>query len=99
MFMKNIIIIGTGTIAREVLRIIESINLKRDTWNILGLVTTSKEIEKENIDGYKVISTFDSIYNYFCNKKKDKFYFFKRLESENDLYVCVAIDNHEIKKV
>ncbi|MGG5460228.1 acetyltransferase [Clostridium sp. B9] len=96
--MKSVIIIGTGTIAREVIRIIENINSKRETWKIVGLVSTTNEIEEENVEGYRVISMIDSIYNYFDNKKKDRFNFFKKLESENELYVSVAIDNYEIKK-
>ncbi len=98
--MKDIIIIGTGIIAREVAKIIEAINLERDTWNIIGFISTDDRIEVSSfsLDEYKVISDLENMYAYFENRKKDKFYFFKRLESKNDLFVIVAIDNYNLKK-
>lgn len=95
--MKDIVIIGTGCIGQDVLRIIECINLKRDTWNILGFISLNNdEIEKE-IRGYRVLGSFESMYNYFESKKKDKFYFLKKLESQNELFTIIAIDNYNLK--
>lgn len=95
--MKNIIIIGTGTIAKETIKIIEAINFERETWNIIGFISTDDN-ECSSIDGYKIISDLGNIYSYFQNKKKDKFSFFKRLESDNELFAVIAIDNYDIKK-
>lgn len=96
--MKNIIIIGTGTIAKETVKIIEAINFERETWNIIGFISTDDNNECNNIDGYKIISNLGNIYAYFENKKKDKFSFFKRLESDNELFAVIGIDNYDIKK-
>lgn len=95
--MKDIVIIGTGCIGQDVLRIIEYINLQRNTWNVLGFISINNdEIEKE-IGGYKILASLESMYNYFESKKKDKFYFFKRLESQNELFTIIAIDNYNLK--
>lgn len=96
--MKDIVIIGTENIGREVIKIIECINLNRDTWNILGFISLKNDIETEIIDGYNVLGSLDSMCAYFEHRKKDKFYFLKRLESKNELFTIIAVDNCELKK-
>ncbi len=44
--MKDIVIIGTENIGQEVVKIIEAINSKRNTWNILGFISL-KKMKKE----------------------------------------------------
>ena len=96
--MKDIMIIGTGIIAKEVVKIIESINIERDTWNILGFISVDDKIESSILEQYKIISDLKNIYSYFESRKKDKFYFLKKLESKNDLFVIIACDNYKLKK-
>ncbi|EGT3617727.1 acetyltransferase, partial [Clostridium perfringens] len=96
--MKDIIIIGTENIGIEIVKIIECINSKRDTWNILGFVSIKKDIEEKSIEGYDVLGSLDSICTYFENRKKDKFYFLKKLESENELFTIIAVDDCKLKK-
>lgn len=96
--MKDIVIIGTENIGTEIVKIIECINLNRDTWNILGFINLKNDEEKEIIDGYNVLGSLDSMCDYFENRKRDKFYFFKRLESKNELFTIIAVDNCELKK-
>lgn len=96
--MKDIVIIGTENIGTEIVKIIECINLNRDTWNILGFISLKNDEEKEIIDGYDVLGSLDSMCDYFENRKRDKFYFLKRLESKNELFTIIAVDNCELKK-
>ncbi|MDZ5255313.1 acetyltransferase [Clostridium sp. LIBA-8841] len=96
--MKDIVIIGTENIGTEIVKIIECINLNRDTWNILGFISLKNDEEKEIIDGYNVLGSLDSMCDYFENRKRDKFYFLKRLESKNELFTIIAVDNCELKK-
>ena len=96
--MKDIVIIGTENIGKEVVKIIEAINSKRNTWNVLGFISLKKDEEGSNIVGYSVLGSIDSMFNYFEGRKKDKFYFFKKLESQNELFTIIAIDNCKLKK-
>ncbi|MDK0615608.1 acetyltransferase [Clostridium perfringens] len=96
--MKDIVIIGTENIGKEVVKIIEAINSKRNTWNVLGFISLKKDEEGSNIEGYSVLGSIDSMFNYFEGRKKDKFYFFKKLESQNELFTIIAIDNCKLKK-
>ncbi|MGU8602109.1 nucleoside-diphosphate sugar epimerase/dehydratase [Clostridium perfringens] len=91
--MKDIVIIGTENIGKEVVKIIEAINSKRNTWNVLGFISLKKDEAGSNIEGYNVLGSIDSMFNYFEGRKKDKFYFFKKLESQNELFTIIAIDN------
>lgn len=96
--MKDIVIIGTENIGKEVVKIIEAINLKRNTWNVLGFISRKKDEEGSSVEGYSVLGSIDSMFSYFEGRKKDKFYFFKKLESQNELFTIIAIDNCQLKK-
>lgn len=75
--MKDIVIIGTENIGKEVVKIIEAINSKRNTWNVLGFISLKKDEALSNIEGYSVLGSIDSMFNYFEGRKKDKFYFLR----------------------
>ena len=53
--MKDIVIIGAGGVGRETAWIIEQINIRKPTWNIVGFVDDNEEIWNTEINGYKVI--------------------------------------------
>ena len=53
--MKDIVIIGAGGVGRETAWIIEQINMRNPTWNIIGFVDDNEEIWDSQINGYKVI--------------------------------------------
>lgn len=53
--MKDIVIIGAGGVGREVVWIIEQINMKEDTWNIVGFIDDNEKIWGTEMNGYKVI--------------------------------------------
>lgn len=52
--MKDIVIIGAGGVGRETAWIIEQINIRKPTWNIVGFVDDNEEIWNSEINGYKV---------------------------------------------
>ena len=49
--MKDIVIIGTENIGKEVVKIVEAINSKRNTWNVLGFISLKKDEEGSNLEG------------------------------------------------
>lgn len=53
--MKDIIIIGAGGVGRETALIIEQINEKKPTWNIIGFLDDNEKIWNSEINGYRVI--------------------------------------------
>lgn len=52
--MKDLVIIGAGGLGREVAALVERINQRMPTWNILGFLDESKPIG-EQVDGYPVL--------------------------------------------
>ncbi|MDK0927592.1 acetyltransferase [Clostridium perfringens] len=57
--MKNLIIIGAGGVGKETAWIVEQINMKKETYNILGFVDDNEEILNKFINGYKVLGRLD----------------------------------------
>lgn len=53
--MKDLVIIGAGDFGREVSSIVERINEKEPTWNLLGFIDDNKDIIGQNVDGYDVV--------------------------------------------
>ncbi|WP_300902910.1 NeuD/PglB/VioB family sugar acetyltransferase [uncultured Clostridium sp.] len=53
--MKDIIIIGAGGVGRETALIIEQINEKKPTWNIIGFLDDNEKIWNSEINGYRVM--------------------------------------------
>ena len=68
--MKDIVIIGAGGVGRETAWIIEQINMKKPTWNIIGFVDDNKEIWNGEINGYKVLGNLSCL-----NDLENKFEF------------------------
>ena len=63
--MKDLIIIGAGDMGREVAWITEGINEAEPTWNILGFVDDSPEVQGTVVDGlYPVLGTIDALSEY-----------------------------------
>lgn len=59
--MKNLIIIGASGFGREVAWLVERINQKNPTWNLLGFFDDNDDIQGNIINGYKVLGRTDSI--------------------------------------
>jgi sugar O-acyltransferase (sialic acid O-acetyltransferase NeuD family) len=53
--MKDLIIIGAGGLGREVAWLVERINQDKRSWNLLGFVDDSEELQGKEINGYKVL--------------------------------------------
>lgn len=61
--MKDIVIIGAGGVGRETAWIIEQINIRKPTWNIIGFVDDNEEIMNSEINGYRVIGNLSYLKN------------------------------------
>lgn len=65
--MKDIFIIGAGGVGRETAWIIEEINIKKPTWNILGFIDDNESIWGTELNGYTVVGGLD-----YLDKFKNK---------------------------
>ena len=59
--MKNIVIIGSGDLGKELVWLIEDINKYRPTYLILGFLDDNKEKIGSEFYGYKVIGSIDQL--------------------------------------
>lgn len=55
--MKDIIVYGSGGMAREVVELIEDINRATPEWNILGYIDDTKGESDELVHGYRILGT------------------------------------------
>lgn len=59
--MKKIIIIGASGLGREVAWLVERINKKEITWDLLGFIDDNPVIQGTEINGYMVLGTTDDV--------------------------------------
>ena len=59
--MKNIVIVGAGGVGRETSLIIQQINEKKSTWNLIGFIDDDVNSWGNVINGYPVIGGMDSL--------------------------------------
>ena len=57
--VEDIIVYGSGGMAREVVELIEDINRVRPAWNILGYLDDMKGSGGELVNGYRILGTAD----------------------------------------
>lgn len=69
--MKNIVILGAGGFAREVVWLIEEINSKNGEWNLLGFIEEGNKNVGSVLNNYKILGDFEWIKN---NKYDNLFY-------------------------
>lgn len=62
-YMKDIVIYGAGGFAREVAHLIDQINEKELTWNILGFIDDNSSNFDKVLNGYPVLGNIDWIKN------------------------------------
>ena len=62
--MKDLIIFGASGFGREVAWAVERINKVSPTWNLLGFLDDSDEIQGTNINGYRVLGKTDDVLYY-----------------------------------
>lgn len=61
---KNILIVGAGGFGREVAWLIEKINERKPTWNILGFIDDCEENLGKAVGNYKVVGNCNDILQY-----------------------------------
>lgn len=59
--MTDIIIIGAGGLGREVAWLIEKINSKTETYNVLGFIDDDSSVQNKTINGIKVIGKCEDV--------------------------------------
>lgn len=62
--MKDLIIFGASGFGREVAWVVERINKVSPTWNLLGFLDDSDEIQGTIINGYRVLGKTDDVLYY-----------------------------------
>ncbi|MBR1431793.1 acetyltransferase [Ruminococcus sp.] len=62
--MRDLIIIGASGFGREVAWLVERINQKDSTWNLLGFIDDNDDIQSDVTNGYKVLGKTESIVSY-----------------------------------
>lgn len=62
--MKNIAIYGTGGFGREVVQLIEEINLKSNEWNIVGFIDDNLDNIGNIVNGYPVLGDYTWLTNH-----------------------------------
>lgn len=65
--MKNLIIIGAGGVGKETAWIVEQINMKKKTYNILGFIDDNEELRNKLINGYRVLGGIKYLFENECN--------------------------------
>jgi len=61
--MKDIVIIGSGGLAKEIAFLIEEINRAELRWNILGFITDDEKLIGEKHGNYKIINSEEWLYS------------------------------------
>lgn len=62
--MNDLIIFGAGGLGREVAWLVERINKKEKTWNLVGFIDDDETIQNTVVNGYKVLGKTESITEY-----------------------------------
>lgn len=62
--MTKLIIIGASGFGREVAWLVERINQKKPTWNLIGFIDDNDDIQGKNINGYNVLGKTECIAKY-----------------------------------
>lgn len=62
--MKDLIIVGASGFGREVAWLVERINQRRLTWNLLGFIDDDREKQGKEINGYPVLGTVEEAGKY-----------------------------------
>ncbi|MGL5596184.1 MAG: acetyltransferase [Cetobacterium sp.] len=66
--MKKIYIVGSGGFAREVAWLIEDINEKKPTWEIMGFIDENEDNIGKELNGYKVLGNLE-----YLNKQEKSY--------------------------
>ena len=67
--MKDIVVIGSGGFSKQVIEIIELINLRKREYSLIGVIDDNKGLLGNYVLGYKVIGDTDYLKEISCKKK------------------------------
>ncbi|OLS38881.1 hypothetical protein BTR22_04310 [Alkalihalophilus pseudofirmus] len=81
--MKSIVVIGSGGFSKQVIEIIEQINLINQEYKLLGIIDDNKNIVGTEVLGYEVIGDTDYI---------------KHFSQQKEIYGVIAIADGEVRK-
>jgi sugar O-acyltransferase (sialic acid O-acetyltransferase NeuD family) len=81
--MKEIVVIGSGGFSKQVLEIIEQLNLINQKYNLIGIIDDNKSLIGTRVLGYKVLGDTDYI---------------KWYSQERELYGVIAIADGDVRK-
>lgn len=62
--MKDLLIIGAGGLGRETAWLVERINQKSPTWNLLGFIDDDEKLWNNMVNGYRVIGGCKKVAEY-----------------------------------
>lgn len=62
--MRDLIIIGASGFGREVAWLVERINKKSKTWNLLGFIDDNEGLKGQKINGFQVLGTCQELKEY-----------------------------------
>lgn len=62
--MNNLVILGAGGLAQEIVWLVEEINSVSMTWNILGYLDSHIAVQNKSFLGYPVLGGFDLVEQY-----------------------------------
>jgi sugar O-acyltransferase (sialic acid O-acetyltransferase NeuD family) len=62
--MRDLIILGTGVHALEMVEIVERVNRVEPTWNLLGMVTADREMAGRTLNGALVLGMPGDLFRY-----------------------------------
>jgi len=62
--MKDLLILGTGVHALEMVEIVERVNRASPTWNLLGLIRTDPQLVGQRLNGAEVVGLPDDLSRY-----------------------------------
>src|SRR5690606_31603883 len=81
--MKDIVVIGSGGFSKQVIEIIEQLNLINQEYKLLGIIDDNKRLVGNEVLGYEVIGDTDYI---------------KRFSQQKELYGVIAIADGVVRK-
>ena len=65
--MQDIVIIGAGGVGKEVALLIEQINMRTPTWNLIGFIDDNSILHGTQINGYTVLGGIEYLNNINSN--------------------------------
>lgn len=67
--MKELVVIGSGGFSKQVIELIEQLNLKNEEYKIIGIIDDNKSLIGTEVLGYEVIGDTNYIYHLSQHKK------------------------------